>query len=316
MGDGVSVWRGGAVERRAAAWSGYVERRYGARSAPNLEEGTLDDVPALPDLVEGGAPCRAQWNVKLTQYPDGLRVTCSRQVGDGGCFAPHAGSESERSDASECATDARSRSDSSIRRSKALVVHRMRCLAPESLWTFTKRGKFSSAADAWSAWSAFRRKMIWRFGRDWRYVAVPELHSDGETWHLHVAFNRWCWVGTLRRFWYQALGGSGDEVGDASPGSVNVKVLRRGGANARRVAGYLAAYVGKGFERGGSNKRVFAASCGLHPLRAERWRSPYEYGSAEMAVAVGRWVYQRFGVERVHAWFYTHRLVEGFICSS
>jgi len=182
-----------------------------------------------------------------------------------------------------------------------------------SLWTFTKRGKFSSSQEVWAAWRLFSQQMRRRYGDRWKYVAVPELHADGETWHLHVAFSSFYWVGTLRRFWYRALGGSGVEVGDETPGSVNAKRIGRGHSNARRCSSYLAKYVGKGFERSGANKRVFAASACLGPVSDERWHGIYDDGPADVAAAVGRWLYEAYGYARSEAHFYREPFLEGFV---
>lgn len=307
-------WLGAHRERQvqAAAERERVRHVGRAERGPNLEEVTL--ATALSEVEQGSAPCAAQWNVKVTAYPDGVAVSAWRRPNaelSTSCAAAVESSQ-ESSCSSETETE-KSRYDSSIRRSKRLLAHRARCMGVHSLWTFTKRGKFSSADHLWHAWALFRKRMRRRYPQGWNFVAVPELHSDGETWHLHVAFDRWVWVGTLRRFWYQALGGAGDETGDATPGSVNVKSVKRGHSNARRVSSYIAAYVGKGFERGGSNRRVFAASVGLHPIGVSRWHGPFESGPTEMAFAVGKWLYQHHGVERGDAWFYSRGPVEGFI---
>lgn len=289
----------------------------GARSAPNLEEATLTaalcEIDRDSGLRPGRPPNRSQWSVRLVRYLDGFRVTAYRARGDGlsTSGAPDAEGLSQQCLARSPRADG-SRCESSLKRSRALVLHRMRCLSPHSLWTFTKRGKFESADELWRAWALFRKGMRRRFGRDWRFVAVPELHADGETWHLHVAFDRWCDVVTLRRLWYRALGGSGSESGADTPGSVNVKAFGRGSSSPKRLARYVSKYVGKGFERSGSNRRVFAASVGLHPVGVERWYSAFDDGVGTVALTVSRWLYRRFQVATGDAWLFPGPL-EGFV---
>ena len=157
------------------------------------------------------------------------------------------------------------RFEASVRRSRSVVRHKARCLAVMYLWTFTKRGKFSSRDDLWLAWREFERMALKRFGARWRYVAVPELHSDGVTWHLHVAVAEWFDVSALRVLWYRALGGTGAEQGDATPGSVNAKDFRRRGG-ARRIWSYIAKYVGKGVSSSEPFRRSFSTSKGIRPL--------------------------------------------------
>lgn len=296
------------------------EGRSGASSS--LEEAThTAGVLSLFDrdlgLREGRAPCSSQWSVKLVEYQDGFRVSCYRRRGEGGASrygAPDADSSLSPSSAPSPAAGG-SRSESSIRRSRALVMHRMRCLSPRSLWTFTRRGKFGSLDELWRAWTLFRKSFRRRVGDEWRFVAVPELHSDGETWHLHVAFDRWCDVVTLRRLWYRALGGSGSERGCDTPGNVDVKSFGRGSSSPKRLARYVSKYVGKGFERSSANRRIFAASVGLHPVRVERWYHAFDDGVGTLASTVSRWLYTRFAVPQGNAWFF-FGAVEGFIFST
>lgn len=296
------------------------ERRAERAAAANLEEATHTTERLLRwmdsdlGLREGKSECSYKWAVRLVEYPDGFRVSCYRRRGE--AFASRSGvgdADSCLSPSSVASTqDDGARYESSIRRSRALVLHRTRCLCPHSLWTFTRRGKFASLDELWRAWALFRKGARRRLGGSWSFVAVPELHSDGETWHLHVAFNRWCDVVTLRRLWYRALGGSGKEAGADTPGSVNVKSFGRGSTSPKRLAGYISKYVGKGFERGGANRRVFASSVGLHPVRVERWHHAFDDGVGTMVATVGRWLYNRFSVPEGTAWYFSGA-VEGFI---
>ncbi|WP_442958354.1 rolling circle replication-associated protein [Povalibacter sp.] len=180
--------------------------------------------------------------------------------------------------------------------------------------TLTKRGKFSSAEDVWAAFARFSRLMKKRFGDDrWKYVAVPELHADGETWHMHVAVHGFYWAGTVRRLWFRALGGVGDESGSDTPGNVDLKDFsvgcsRRG---ARTIAKYIAKYVGKGAAARGLCKRVFAASRGLHPNRVARWHIRYWSGIGSLVAECQRQLCSLGAVETGHAWFWSRMRRDG-----
>ena len=286
------------------------------RVAPsaNLEKVTLDP-PIVWDVVLAevaeGRPGPGQLGAKVVTYSDGVRVSiwrrpefrCSSREADESGSAPDVALSSTGPN-SGTSEDGQSRSDASIARSRKLVRHRARCLGVHSLWTFTKRGKFDSLDDVWLSWRRFHQLMRRRYRAKWRYVAVPELHADGETWHLHVLFGDFYLVETLRRFWYRALGATGNETGDSTPGSVNVKKLRASCSSARGAANYVAKYVGKGFERGGHNRRVFSCSAGLHPVAVARWRSPVDVGIVEFTDTVGRRVSVSHPMGRIFPRFY------------
>lgn len=309
-----SYWRGQAVERRSRrslARLDAVSAAASEASRRNLEEITLEPQGVLSE-IEVGKGLPEQFTANIVQYADGFRVTLYRSprlkfASDApSTVLPVASADSLSESAFTPIALAVERSIASTKRSRSLVVHRARCLQPHSMWTFTKRGKFASADDVWSAWRLFAQMMRRRFKREWAYVAVPELHRDGQTWHLHVLFGRFYMVETLRRYWYRALGGSGSEQGDQTPGSVNVKSLRSRHSAGLGAARYIAKYVGKGFERGGLNRRVFASSIGLRPLQAQKRRDTFDQGLFGFADAVGRWLREHFGVERIYPRFYVH----------
>lgn len=307
-----SGWRGAHWERahrehveRVKGWaervSGRAER---GRDAPvrSLEEVTLDDRP----LVQG-KPCEpGRLGMKVVAYQDGARVVLYRRRNRGGnTSSAKRLSESSAMDAEPSGTWQPSGSSemdkarlaASLSRSKRLVVHRARCLGARALWTFTKRGKFSSVDEVWQAWSVFRRLMVKRYGQDFRYVAVPELHADGETWHLHVLVDRLYMVESFRVLWNRALGGTGRERGRETKGNVDVKGPSAGRRiTARRFAYYVAKYVGKGFEWSAGSRRLFSCSAGLRPVVDASWRAADDFRLAEFADAVGGWFGESLGV--------------------
>jgi hypothetical protein len=115
----------------------------------------------------------------------------------------------------------------------------------------------------WRRFHQFIRKLK---GWNFRYVAVPEQHGDRETWHLHVAVAGRYDVNILRRLWYRALGGRGDERGSDTPGSIQIAHFNNKRKAATVVAGYMAKYMGKSFQAAGARgRKAFWASEGLVP---------------------------------------------------
>lgn len=181
----------------------------------------------------------------------------------------------------------RDRALRSVRRSKQSMKRRVYALCPDRLLTLTKRGKFPDIDSAWAAWQRFERvcSRFWR-GK-WKYVVVPEQHSDG-TYHLHVALKGFYDVGLMRRFWYRALGGTGREKGEQTPGSVNIAPVRVGSRTRLRIASYLRKYMGKDLGSCVRGRRAFACSRGLVPIRVARWREPVHLGADAVAVVTRR----------------------------
>lgn len=161
-------------------------------------------------------------------------------------------------------------------RRRAARSLRYRCLAlkADHMLTFTKRGKFSNVDELRAAWKRFY-ELLRRFPNlAFRYVAVPEMHGDGRTWHLHVAVRGRYDVVFLRALWYRALGGKGNERGDASPGSLNARYFHNPRKAALTVAGYMAKYMGKSFAQTGGGRKSYWASTGLVPETVQRFYEP------------------------------------------
>lgn len=161
------------------------------------------------------------------------------------------------------------------RRSARKLRYRCLALKADHMITLTKRGKFASFEEVRTAWRAFY-KLLRKFPNlEFRYVAVPELHGDRETWHLHVAVQGRYDVVFLRRLWYRALGGRGDETGAETPGSIQIQYFRSRRKASSIVAAYMAKYMGKSFEAcGGSGRKAFWCSEGLVPQKITRYFEP------------------------------------------
>lgn len=182
------------------------------------------------------------------------------------------------------------------------MLHNIRCIGADHLWTFTKRGKFADPDELWAVWKEFNRLMEIRFGDRWQYVAVPELHNDGVTWHLHAAVPGFFLVTTLRTLWHRALGGVGSCAGSDSPGNVDAKFIK--GRGPRSIANYICKYVGKGFGSVATGRRVFSSSAGIRPLEQAYFHFTDWATYWEMRETLGAFLAQRFpGVDFGCTWY-------------
>jgi hypothetical protein len=166
----------------------------------------------------------------------------------------------------------------------------------DHLWTFGKRGKFESLDELWSRWKEFCRLMGKRHGDRWQYLAVPELHEDGETWHLHVGLRGFWDVNQLRLYWHRALvpGAKAILRGADAPGNVDAKRFR--GRSARAIAGYVAKYIGKGMGAVQVGRKLYSSSEGLRPLEKLTFHFISELGEGEMWQSVTQLLSRLSGV--------------------
>lgn len=251
----------------AARLQEWVERHSPASARPaacvaagdaNLEDVSLKvtDPPLfLPD--DGISLYPGEMRAKLTTYADGQRLV----------VYPVRNAHKPRT--KPCSRAAAERLRCNIARARSTVRHKARSLEVAYLWTFTKRGKFESLDHLWAVWREFERLARKRLGK-FDYIAVPELHADGVTWHLHVAIPNYLMVENIRPWWYLALGGW-DGKSENTPGSVNAKYFR--GGSTKRIWRYISKYVGKDIGAAGLGRRSFSSSKGIRPRAETRYYS-------------------------------------------
>lgn len=137
------------------------------------------------------------------------------------------------------------------RRARQMLRLRATHLGVDRLFTVTSRGLLTSRDEAQVAWSEFSRRMRTKYPAA-QWIAVPEPHKSGAHWHVHFASRGYLDVKVLRRAWHAVLcklyGLKREETrGEAAPG--NIDVSYKGGAFGvrlvRKIAGYLAKYLGK-----------------------------------------------------------------------
>lgn len=155
-----------------------------------------------------------------------------------------------------------------VRRSKQQIRWQVRQMGADRLLTLTYRGVMDDRKKLERDFQRFRRliKKGWSGHeglKEWRYIAVPEVHESGG-YHIHVAIKGWQRITFLRAAWYKALGGTGKETGEMTPGNVDVTSPRkaRWGTQMRewkpsRLAGYLTKYISKTFDEKSTEKRRY-----------------------------------------------------------
>jgi hypothetical protein len=120
----------------------------------------------------------------------------------------------------------------------------------DRLLTLTTRNLLREYDDVTSAWKRFMR-ILESINEKFDYVAVPELHKNGEHFHIHAAINGYSRVETLRRCWQIAVGGKGNEKGSEAIGNVNIKRNKRNLFDKNKqtigIAKYISKYITKSY---------------------------------------------------------------------
>lgn len=120
----------------------------------------------------------------------------------------------------------------------------------DRLLTLTSRNKLKEFDEVTATWKKFMR-ILENAGEKFEYVAVPELHKNGEHFHIHAAINGFVRADMLRRCWQIALGGKGDESGQNALGNVDIKRNKRKHYDKNRqtigIARYISKYITKSY---------------------------------------------------------------------
>jgi hypothetical protein len=211
-----------------------------------------------------------------------------------------------RAGGARCRSDSPVRSEASLARSRSELRRRNLAAGGDHLWTFTKRGKFDSRDEALAAWAVFERRARRALGA---YVAVVERHESGG-YHIHAAVHGFRPVTAFRRLWYRSLGGSGDESGSKTPGSVNVRDRRARSILA--TSRYLSKYLTEDGAGVPAGRKLFFTSKGLVPCGVRRFVVPHSLDSSmtlsRVSVALGDAYRREFG--RGGSW--SHAGLSGF----
>jgi len=174
-----------------------------------------------------------------------------------------------------------------VRRTKQQVRWMTKEFQADRLFTLTYRGNMSDKEKLKRDFRKFLDYVRKGWGGlegipDWRYVAVPEKHHGGGEndggYHIHCAVKGWQKISFLRAAWYKALGGTGKEKGEETPGQVNIESpeSKRWGKVAKdwktgKLAAYLTKYISKTFDESEANAKRFYRSRGLALPKKERF---------------------------------------------
>jgi len=136
-------------------------------------------------------------------------------------------------------------------RAKQAVRHLCMAFDADRLLTLTYRENQEDRALFYKHFTKFLR-LVRKSYPEFASVAVPELQDRG-AWHMHLAIKGWVRISIIRQCWYKALGGTGKEEGDQTPGQVNIQGPKgRASVNrtwkATKLAAYISKYISKSFE--------------------------------------------------------------------
>lgn len=120
----------------------------------------------------------------------------------------------------------------------------------DRLLTLTSRNLLTDYDQVITTWKRFMR-ILEKADAKFDYIAVPELHANGEHYHIHAAINGFVRADLLRRCWQIALGGKGDEKGEGALGNVDVKQRKGKFTDPMKrcvgIAHYISKYITKSY---------------------------------------------------------------------
>ncbi|HSD40092.1 MAG TPA: hypothetical protein VLC92_21510 [Rhodocyclaceae bacterium] len=176
-----------------------------------------------------------------------------------------------------------------VRRAKQSIRFLCKEAGMDRLLTLTYRENMQDRELVREHFTKFLRLLRKAVG-EWVYVAVLEIQDRG-AYHIHCAVRGWQQISVIRRCWYKAIGGQGDERGDKTPGQVDVtspRGARRGAMQwqTEKLAGYITKYLSKTFDEGTAEKRRFWAAKELEKPEVSRiWIGGTNVGDAIMNTA-------------------------------
>lgn len=163
-----------------------------------------------------------------------------------------------------------------VRRAKQSIRWLCKAMQADRLLTLTYRDNVEDREKVRADFTKFIRLVRQHFP-DWVYVAVLEKQDRG-AFHIHCAVRGFQRIKYLRKCWYIACGGAGDEVGADTPGAVNItSPSKRWGSGVKewkteKLAGYITKYIAKTFDDALSEKRRYWSSKGIdRPVVRRSW---------------------------------------------
>jgi len=175
-----------------------------------------------------------------------------------------------------------------VARARQKIRYTIKTLGADHMVTLTFRENLEDIELVKKYWQEFVRLVRVKYP-EWQFVAVPEKQDRG-AWHLHVAVKGFQDVKYLRKRWYKALGGTGNEVGEDTPGQIDLSGpknrWRQQGThgltwNANKLGAYMTKYIHKTFDESVKHAKRYWASRGI---KIEQYRYWLAAGSFTEAV--------------------------------
>lgn len=219
------------------------------------------------DIAGFDEDCKGQYFVKVRQFKNGRLEAVTRPIRPMQAFLFSQGYENRTAgfrhvpDVPVDPEEVERLADQKAQENHHRAVHRAKqsirwlCnqMGADRLLTLTYRENVLDRDKVQADFKRFRRLLATSLKTPWVYVAVIERQDRG-SYHIHCAVKGWQQISVIRRCWYMALGGRGDERGAETPGQVDVTSPRgsdgRSGRSWRteRLAGYITKYIQKTFD--------------------------------------------------------------------
>jgi len=196
-----------------------------------------------------GGNFRREWVIRGRKFAEGMvEVTATRFDRYVGVMGLNALPKAKRGESDK----ANANSEDSVKRAKQQVRLRCKAIGADRMITLTYRENMMDKERLKRDFDALRRRL--RAWGQFHYVAVAERQKRG-AWHLHIALRGRQNYRVLRAIW-QSIVGEG-------MGQVNVRNPFREKGLRHKLAGYLAKYIGKGFETHELNEKRYWTSRGV-----------------------------------------------------
>lgn len=148
-----------------------------------------------------------------------------------------------------------------VRRARQNIRFLCKQMQANRLLTLTYRECMTDRVSVKRHWQEFLRLVRVEYP-EFQYVSVLEIQDRG-AFHIHCAVRGWYKYSFLRACWYRAIGGTGREEGEETPGSMNMTAPKtRWGSGVthwktNKLAGYLTKYLAKTFDMTSSEKKRY-----------------------------------------------------------
>lgn len=212
-------------------------------------------------LVDSSRTTGNGYYLVARSYPGGQAECVAIKCNADDSLKRGGGAKRKNKEKTECDPEVLSRSQ---RRARTQIRRKCLSLQADRMLTLTFRENLTDIDAALKVFKYFSKLMRWRYGDRYKYVGVPEYQKRGAV-HFHLALSGYFDVVVVRELWRRAIGGEGN-VDMTSPRRNN-----KNSWNPKRVANYLAKYVGKNDSVDFNRKRYFSGGKIEIPAPAFGW---------------------------------------------